>query len=130
MHTLHRDVLMLLGKYELFGTWQPQRPYLHGYVVDYEGKLYVCTESHDANAAADLGKFKAFGTASGSLTGAWCTSTMIAGRGMGCWCGRGQNKRLKFARLTVIYTCLPIKPSLGRAALKICNRVCKPPVWR
>ena len=69
VHTLHRDVLMLLGKYELFGTWVPNRPYLQGYVVDYEGKLYVCTESHDANAAMDLSKFKAFGTASGSLTG-------------------------------------------------------------
>ena len=69
VHTLHRDVLMLLGKYELFGTWVPNRPYLQGYVVDYEGKLYVCTESHDANAAMDLSKFKAFGTASGSLKG-------------------------------------------------------------
>ncbi len=69
VHTLHRDVLMLLGKYELFGTWVPNRPYLQGYVVDFEGRLYVCTESHDANDAMDLAKFKAFGTASGSLKG-------------------------------------------------------------
>ncbi|MDO5638642.1 MAG: tail fiber protein [Neisseria sp.] len=69
VHTLHRDVLMLLGKYELIGEWTPNRPYLEGYVVDYGGRLYVCIESHDANDAIDLDKFKAFGSASSTLTG-------------------------------------------------------------
>lgn len=70
VHTLHKDVLMLLGKYELFGLWEANRPYLQGYVVEHEGKLYVCAESHDANDAMDLSKFKAFGTAGGgALTG-------------------------------------------------------------
>ena len=70
VHTLHKDVLMLLGKYELFGLWEANRPYLQGYVVEHEGKLYVCAESHDANDAMDLSKFKAFGAAGGgALTG-------------------------------------------------------------
>lgn len=63
VHTLHRDVLMMLGEYELFGVWVPNRPYLNGYVVELDGRLYVCTESHDAGAAMDLAKFKAFGFA-------------------------------------------------------------------
>ncbi|MTU02657.1 hypothetical protein GMD33_13480, partial [Parasutterella excrementihominis] len=37
VHTLHKDVLMLLGKYELFGLWEANRPYLQGYVVEHEG---------------------------------------------------------------------------------------------
>lgn len=67
LHSLSRDVLMLLGNYELVGRWRAGAPYLKGQVVEFAGSLYVCVEQHNSNNALDLKKFKEFGLASGGV---------------------------------------------------------------
>lgn len=46
VHTLSREVLMLLGNYRQRGVWFGQTAYTSGDVVTHDGLMYVCKNSH------------------------------------------------------------------------------------
>ena len=46
VHTLSREVLMLLGNYRQRGAWSGQTSYTSGDVVTHDGLMYVCKNSH------------------------------------------------------------------------------------
>lgn len=46
VHTLSREVLMLLGSYRQRGAWSGQTAYTSGDVVTHDGLMYVCKNSH------------------------------------------------------------------------------------
>ena len=46
VHTLSREVLMLLGNYRQRGAWFGQTAYTSGDVVAHDGLMYVCKNSH------------------------------------------------------------------------------------
>lgn len=51
VHTLSREVLMLLGNYRQRGVWLAQTLYTSGDVVTYDGLMYVCKISHVSDSA-------------------------------------------------------------------------------
>lgn len=51
VHTLSREVLMLLGNYRQRGVWLGQTAYTSGDVVTHDGLMYVCKTSHVSDSA-------------------------------------------------------------------------------
>lgn len=51
VHTLSREVLMLLGNYRQRGVWLAQTAYTSGDVVTHDGFMYVCKTSHVSDSA-------------------------------------------------------------------------------
>ena len=63
IHTLAREVLMLLGNYRLLGVWRPDTVYQPGDVIGSGEFLYVCAIEHESGASfIDDDKWRCFGS--------------------------------------------------------------------